>query len=355
MTDTSNVYRGTRLFIIAAALVIIIWGINQAQSVVVLFLVSAFLAVIARVPIVWMERHHIPPVAAVLIVLAVLVTLLMSIGVVVGASLSSFSTALPVYQTRLHDMLFAFKALLASKGIASTDEVLLSYINPGAVMNLTAALFTALSSVLSNILLILFTVMFILLEASTFPGKIRSVLESPKAVFPQFTQFLRDIKRYVVIKTSMNLIAGTLIALWLSVLGVDYPVLWGFLAFLLNFIPSVGSIVAAVPAVLLSLIQYGGGSAALTAAGYVVIGTTLGNFVEPRIMGRRLGLSTLVVFGSLIFWGNLLGVIGALLCVPLTMTLKLACEADEDTRWIAVLLGPEVPPKGIPAKSNKGR
>jgi predicted PurR-regulated permease PerM len=134
---------------------------------------------------------------------------------------------------------------------------------------------------------------------------------------------------------------------------VDFPILWGFLAFLLHYVPSIGSIVAAVPAVLLALVQLGGGSAALTAAGYLVIGMILGNVVEPKIMGRRLGMSTLVVFLSLIFWGSLLGLVGALLCVPLTMTVKLACESSENTHWIAVLLGPEISSEGIPTATKK--
>ena len=153
----------------------------------------------------------------------------------------------------------------------------------------------------------------------------------------------------MVIKTLINLGTGTLITIWLSILGVDFPVLWGFLLFLLLFIPSVGSIVAAVPAVLLALVQLGGGSAVLTAAGYLAIGTILGNVVEPRIMGRKFGMSTLVV------WGNLLGLVGALLCVPLTMTLKLACESSEDTQWIAVLLGPEISHEDTPAASKRGK
>jgi predicted PurR-regulated permease PerM len=195
--------------------------------------------------------------------------------------------------------------------------------------------------------------MFILLEASSFPAKLRSVLDSPQAAFPQFTRFVKDIKRYMVIKTLINLIAGMMTAIWLSILGVDFPVLWGFLAFLLDFIPSVGLIVAAVPAVLLAFVQLGAGSAALAAAGYLIIGMVLGNIVEPKIMGRRLGLSTLVVFVSVIFWGYLLGLVGALLCVPLTMTVKLACEASEETRWIAVMLGPGTSPEGTPAVSGK--
>lgn len=351
MTDENNSQRGIHPLLVAASFVIIIWGINQAQAVVVLFLVAVFLAIIGTVPLHWMERRRIPSVVAVLIVVTAMVALLLSIGAVVGASLSNFSDALPLYQTRLHDMLLALRTFLATKGIAITDKVLLGYVNPAAIMNLTADLFTALSSVLSDTLLILFTVVFILLEASSFPAKLRSVIDKPHAVFPQFTGFVNDIKRYLVIKTLMNLIAGALTAIWLFILGVDFPVLWGFLAFLLHYVPSVGSIVAAVPAVLLALIQLGGGSAALVAGGFLVIGMILGNIIEPRIMGHRLGLSPLVVFVSLIFWGNLLGVIGALLCVPLTMTVKLACEASENTRWIAVLLGPE----SAPAVSRKLR
>jgi AI-2 transport protein TqsA len=346
MADLSDTYRGTRLRIIAAASVIIIWGINQAQAIVVLFLIAAFLAVVGTVPVLWLERKRVPSVAAVLIVMGSMVALLVLIGVAVGASLNEFSNALPIYQSRMHDMLLSFKEPLAKRGIVVTEKILLAYINPGAVMDMTASLFAALGSALSNMLLILFTVLFILLEASGFAAKLRSVLDNPKAAFPHFAIFVNEIKRYMVIKTLINLIAGVLTGLWLFILGVDYPVLWGFLAFLLHFVPSVGSVVAAVPAVLLALLQLGGGSAAMTAAGYLVIGMVIGNIVEPKIMGRRLGLSTLVVFVSLVVWGSLLGVVGALLCVPLTMTLKLACEANEETRWIGVLLGPDIPPRG---------
>jgi predicted PurR-regulated permease PerM len=354
MTDQSNTHRGTRFLVIAAALVIIIYGINQAQSVVALLLVSAFLALIGTPPVLWLERKHVPNFAAVMIVMAGMITLLLMIGGVVGASLNSLSDALPFYQKRLQEQVLALKPLLASKHIVVTDKVLLEYFNPGPVLNLAGGLFATLSSALSSTVLILFSVTFILLEASSFPTKVRLIQDHPKASFPLFTSFVNDIKRYMVIKTLINLIAGILIAVWLSILGVDFPVLWGFLAFLLHFVPSVGSIVAAVPAVLLALIQLGGGSAALTAVGYLVIGMVLGNIVEPRIMGRKFGMSTLVVFLSLIFWGYLLGLVGALLCVPLTMSLKLACEANEETRWIAVLLGPEIPPECIPAGLKKG-
>ena len=211
-----------------------------------------------------------------------------------------------------------------------------------------------MGSAVSIIVLILLMVTFILLEASSFPVKLRAILGNPHQVFPQFTKFVHDIKRYIVIQTILNLVGAVIIGLWLFFLGVDYPVLWAFLAFLLHFVPNLGSIVAAIPAVLLALIQLGVGPAILVAAGYLVIGFILGNVIGPRVMGRKLGLSTLVVFLSLIFWGSLLGPIGVVLCIPLTMTLKFAFENGQSTRWIAILLGSENAADGTSSVSEKG-
>lgn len=354
MTGQSNSQRGIHFLVITAALVIIIWGINQAQSVLVSFLVAVFLAVIGTPPVLWLERKRIPSVVAVLIVVAGMITSLLIVGGLVGTSLNSFIDALPSYQQRMQEQVLSLKALLAKKGLRITDKMLLEYINPGAVMRLAVGMLGGLGSALSNIILILLTVTFILLEASSFPVKLRAVLGDPEQAFPQFTRFVDDIKRYMIIKTGISLTAGILIGIWLYILGVDSPVLWGFLAFLLHYVPNVGFIIAAIPAVILTLVQLGIGRAALSAAGYLVVSFILGNVVEPRLMGRRLGLSTLVVFLSLIFWGSLLGLIGVVLCIPFTMTLKFACENNKSTRWVAVLLGPEVPAENIPTVSKKG-
>jgi AI-2 transport protein TqsA len=352
--ELPSTHRGTRLIIIAAAFVIIIWGINQAQSVVALVLISVFLALLGTPPALWLERKRVPSYVAVLIVMGGMVSLLLIVGGVIGASLSSFSDELPFYQKRLQEEVLALKPLLASMHIVVTNKVLLDYVNPGPVLGLAAGLLAGLGAALSNIVLILLIVTFILLEASSFPIKLRVVLDKPHQTFSHFTTFINDLQRYMVIKTIINLIAGVIIGLWLFILGVDFPILWGFLAFLLHYVPNLGSIICAIPAVLLALIQLGMGPAALAAAGYLVVGFTLGNVVEPRLMGRKLGLSTLVVFLSLIFWGSLLGPIGVVLCIPFTMTLKFACESSESTRWIAILLGSEKSTESIPPGSAKG-
>jgi len=286
-----------------------------------------------------------------LLVVTGMIAILAIVGVVVGTSVNSFYAQLPVYQTRLQEQVSSFQTFWETRGVLGTDKILLGYVNPGAVMSMTARLLAGLGSTLSNIVLILITVAFILIEASSFPVKLRAILGSRQA-FPQFTRFVGDIERYMIIKTAISMTAGILIGIWLTILGVDFPVLWGFLAFLLHYVPNVGFLIAAIPAVLLTLIQLGPGSASLAAAGYLAINFVLGNMVEPLLMGRRLGLSTLVVFLSLIFWGSLLGPVGMVLCIPLTMTLKFACENNQGTQWIALLLGPEALTESIPPVSK---
>lgn len=343
MQAKDNGQRGGRFLIIVAAIVIIIWGIYQAQSVLVLVLVSVFLAVIGTSPLLWLEQKRVPSGIAVLIVVGGIIGVLLIIGALVGTSINSFLNALPFYEARIQDKFIALKELLTSREIESPDKLVLKYINPGAVMSLTASLLSSLGLVLSNIVLILLTVTFILLEASSFPVKLRAVLGVSQAAFPQFSRFVDTMKRYLVIQTVISLTAGILIGIWLAILGVDFPVLWGLLAFLLHYVPNLGSIIAAIPAVLLAFIQLGMGRAALVGAGYIVIYFILGNIVQPRVMGRGLGLSTLVVFLSLIFWGSLLGLVGMVLSIPITMTFKIAFESNASTRWIAVLLGPAEP------------
>ena len=120
---------------------------------------------------------------------------------------------------------------------------------------------------------------------------------------------------------------------------MDFPLLWGLLAFLLNFVPNIGSVIAAVPPVILAYVQLGALPTSIVILGFSIINVFIGSFIEPKFLGKGLGLSSLVVFLSLVFWGWVLGPIGMLLSVPLTITAKLGLEANPNTRWVAILLG----------------
>lgn len=341
MDKINEPQNGTHILVIVAALVIIISGIYLAQSIVVLFLVSLFLALIGIPSVLWLKGKNLPSGIAVSIVMSCMIILILLIGAQIGKSVASFSSELPQLQSRIREEVLALSLLLKSRGIEGTEKILMEYINPEAVMKLTANLLTGLSSALSDLVLILLIVTFILLEVSSFPVKLRAILGDPEQLFPEFTKFIIDMKRYMVVKTIINLVAGVLIAVWMYILDVQFPILWGFLAFLLHYVPNIGAIISALPAALLALVQLGPGSALLVLVGNLVVGFIIGNVIEPRLMGRQFGLSTLVVFVSLIFWGSLLGLIGAILCIPLTMALKFLFENNESTKWLALLLGSE--------------
>jgi predicted PurR-regulated permease PerM len=206
-------------------------------------------------------------------------------------------------------------------------------------MSLAGEVFSTLSRIIANAILILLTVVFILLEVSELPQKMRAVYKNPETSLSVIAKFIKSAKRYLVIQTLISAAGGLLICLWLLVLGVPYPLLWGTLAFILNFVPNIGSIFAAIPVILLALVQLGLGSALLTALGFMVVYMLLGNFLQPKLLGKGLSLSTLVVFLSMVFWGWILGPVGMLLSVPMTSLVKIFLESHEETRGLAVMLG----------------
>ncbi|MDX1692637.1 MAG: AI-2E family transporter [Ketobacteraceae bacterium] len=329
-----------RFLLGAACFIVIVAGMKASADVLVPFLLSAFIGILCAPPLFWLQARRVPTVVAVTIVLTVFVLVMVIVSALVGASVSDFMLQLPEYQAKLRDEKNALLTWLEARGIEAPVAVLKEQINPGAAMSMVKNVLTGLGGVLTDSFLILLTVLFILFEASSFPDKLKRAMNDPNhASVMSFKHFNSSVKQYLIIKSWVSLATGLLVTLWLLILGVDYPILWGLLAFMLNYVPNIGSIIAAFPAVLLALIQIGPGTAALTAAGYLAVNIVMGNVVEPRFLGQGLGLSTLVVFISLVFWGWVLGPVGMLLSIPLTMILKIALENNQETRWMAVMLG----------------
>jgi AI-2 transport protein TqsA len=328
----------TRLLLSAAGFVIVVAGMRAAGSILVPFLLAAFLAVICAPPVFWLQRRRVPAPLAVAIVAAGILAAELVVAALVGASIDDFYRALPGYQMRLQEEMVGLLGLLDRFGIDAPDRSLIQQIDPGAVMRLVATMLSGFGGVLANTFLILLAVIFMLLEASGFPAKVHAAFGAGDAVLGPLRRFADSLKSYLAIKTVVSLLTGVSAALALWLLGIDFPLLWGLLAFLLNYVPNIGSIIAAVPPALLGWIQFGLGRALMVAAVFLVINIIYGNIIEPKFMGRGLGLSTLVVFVSLVFWGWVFGPVGMLLSVPLTMSVKIALETNENTRWAAVLL-----------------
>lgn len=339
--------RATTALLTAAALVVIVAGMRAASQLLVPFLISALVASLCATPMSWLVGKRIPRGLAVVIMLLVILGIGIGLGVLVGWSIGQFTGSLPTYQDRLLDQQAAFIAWLEGltifQGVDISDRIVLQYFDASRLFGLLGGFMTGLGQVLTNGAVIVITVIFMLLEMTGFPAKVRAALGETEAGFAasNFAKVATNVRTYLALKTVISLGTGVGIAIWLAILGVDHPVLWGLLAFLLNYVPNIGSLIAAIPAVLLALIQLGPGTALLAALGYIVVNTVMANIIEPRVMGYGVGLSTLVVFLSLVFWGWVLGPVGMLLSVPLTVIFRIVLEANESTRWLAVFLGTE--------------
>jgi predicted PurR-regulated permease PerM len=331
-----------QVVITMAGLVVVVAGMQASKAILVPFLLAIFIAIVTAPPMLWMQRKGLPRwLGLVIVVLGVLGLGLVFVGLI-GTSIKDFSQDIPVYESKLENQRIAIIAWLDEHGIQTSRLAVKDVFNPAAAMKLVGNVLNSLGNVLTNGFLILMTVIFMLMEASSFPAKIDAIWRNPETSQAYLDKFVCDVKHYMAIKTVTSLSTGILAAVWLAVLGVDYPLLWGLLAFALNYVPNIGSIIAAVPPVLLAIVQLGAAKAIGTASGYLVINLIMGNLIEPRYMGRGLGLSPLVVFLSLLFWGWVLGPVGMLLAVPLTMTAKIALDSRQETRWIAVILGPQI-------------
>jgi predicted PurR-regulated permease PerM len=333
--------KGARTLLVVASLVVVIAGIKAASSLILPFLVALFLAMVTLPLLNWLQSKRIPKPLAVPVTIVVALLVLGGIAVVIGGSIKGFTAQAPKYKENTEQVVAGVQQWVQARGVAVPDELgqsLTNLVRPSQAFDMIAGTLKGVAGVLSNLLLVLLTIVFILSEAAGFPAKLQLAFGHRESS-DRFDKIKQEVQHYLGIKSLVSLTTGAVVAGALAIIGVDFPLLWGMLAFLLNYIPTFGSILAGIPPVLLALVQLGPGHAIAVLIVFAAVNVVLGNFVEPYFMGRRLGLSTLVVFLSLVFWGWVWGPIGMLLSVPLTMIVKIMLENTEDLAWIAVLLG----------------
>jgi len=214
---------------------------------------------------------------------------------ILGGSIHKFTVQLPEYQIRLQGDISKMAVWLNARGIDWLGDEVRQYINPSIALSYVGKVFNGLGNLLANGFLIFLTVMFLLFEGVALKDKMQIISgDSETAQTHQIAAFLESVNKYMAIKSMTSLVTGLLIFLWLWVLGIEYAILWGLMAFLLNFIPNIGSIIAAIPAVLLALVTAGPLITLWVIAGYLLVNILIGNIIEPKFLGDRLGLSTLV-------------------------------------------------------------
>lgn len=360
-------HRGARFLFVTASLVIVVAGLREIKPIALPLLIAVFLSVLSSPLFSWLDARVHRALAVISTVLANLAVLVV-MALLVGGSMRDFSDALPSYQERFEERAGMTLIWLDARGVDTSQLDWLheraregeageedaekqsetitgvptpdveSLIGLDALVGFLSTTLYSIASLMTMILLVVLIMVFLLFEAAKLPRKLEIALGWTPVAMERMSNARREVQRYLVYKTLISLATGIIAGVWVAVLGVNFPVLWGLIAFLLNYIPSLGSIIAAVPPVLLAWIDRGFATALLVMLGYLLINLTLGNFVEPHLMGRRLGISTLVVFLSLVFWGWMWGPVGMLLSVPLTMVLRIALENTEDLRWVAQLI-----------------
>ena len=329
---------GLKIVIMLGMLVIILSGIRVAADIIVPFILALFIAVVLNPVVQRMVKLRIPRVFAVSLLIVIIVMLMVLLLAYLGTSLNELARTLPQYRSSLVIPLKNLEPWLQRAGIGVSVDELVKYIDPNAAMTLVTNLLAQLSNAMSSIFLLLLTVVFMLLEVPQLPNKLKQMMSRPIEGMAAIQRAIDSVSHYLVLKTAISIVTGLVAWGMLAALDVRFAFVWGLLAFALNYIPNIGSVLAAIPPIAQVLVFSGLYDALVVLTGYLVINLVFGNILEPRIMGRGLGLSTLVVFLSLIFWGWLLGPVGMLLSVPLTIIVKIALEQTNGGQSIAVLL-----------------
>lgn len=330
---------GLKIVIMLGMLVIILTGIRFAADIIVPFILALFIAVVLSPLVQRMVKLRVPRVLAISLLVIIIVMAMVLLLAYLGTSLNELARTLPQYRSSLVIPLKNLEPWLVRLGIGVSVDEMVKYIDPNAAMTLITNLLTQLTNAMSSIFLLLLTVVFMLLEVPQLPTKLQQIMVRPVEGMAAIQRAIDSVSHYLVLKTAISLVTGLVVWGMLTTLDVRFAFIWGLLAFALNYIPNIGSVLAAIPPIIQVLVFGGLYDALVVLAGYLIINLVFGNILEPRIMGRGLGLSTLVVFLSLIFWGWLLGPVGMLLSVPLTIIVKIALEQSAGGQSIAILLG----------------
>jgi len=331
-----------------AALVIILAGIHAAADILVPMLLALFFAIVLNPLVTWFLRRGFNRTMAITIVVVVMLIGLTLLFGVLAASLNEFIALLPKYNKELTRKLLDLQEIFPFLNLHVSPERMLKRMDSEKVMTFATALMTQLSGAMASIVLLVMTVVFMLFEVRHVPYKLRFALSNPQIHIAGLHRALKGVSHYLALKTLISLWTGVIIWLGLQLMGIQFALMWGVLGFLLNYIPNIGSVISAIPPMIQALLFNGFYEFMLVGALFLVVHMVLGNMVEPRMMGHRLGMSTLVVFLSLLFWGWLLGPVGMLLSVPLTSVCKIWMETTVGGSKVAVLLGPGRPKSRLP-------
>jgi AI-2 transport protein TqsA len=331
-----------RYMLAAAAIVIVVFGLKYSSDVLAPIFFAATLAILFTPALWWLEKKGLPAWLALLVMVLTLGGLIIVMIIILTASLQQLSVLLPHYEELLQQRIDTFTAALGSIGIDL--QVALNDFVKDTTSIATTVINVALGILSNSVALVffLFLLFLMLVESKSIATKFQTRLQTGNNFVIQLGNYSKQIQKQYRIQTLSNLLSAVAITVELLLFRVDLAVLWGFLAFILGFIPNVGLIIAILPAVIIAFILYGLGTALAILAIVIILNAFMDNAVTPRIMGKGLNLPILLVFLSFLFWSWVFGFVGALLAIPATLFVKTLLQGRQETRFLVVLLSGQV-------------
>jgi AI-2 transport protein TqsA len=343
--------KGGRALLTIACIVVVVAGMKAAASFFVPIMVAVFLAVLSFPLMNWLIRHRVPHSVALGLTVLVIISAVAPLIYGTGVLISSFWKDVPMYADRAKILVDSSASWLEAKGVTDAKQMagqifdaqgIIDFAKQQDVFNrltsMVGSTFGTVATLVASCIVVLLVSLFILMEAPGTAERFAAVRKAGGPDLEVMVQSAHDIQKFLGVKTLISVATGVLVVLWCMMFGLKYPLLWGILAFLFNYIPAVGSTAAGLPAVIEALVVHGVGSAVGVAVGYALINFCLDSLVQPMLMGRRFGISGLVVVVSVVFWGWLWGPVGMFLAVPLTMMMKVFLENTDEFEWISVAM-----------------
>jgi predicted PurR-regulated permease PerM len=355
MAQNSQFSSVSRLFIVAASIAIVVIAMQASASILNMVLMALFITILATPFLDWLQRRGLPGGVAVLVAILVVLGLSLAVVGLIGLSISRFPEKLPVYEARLDEISANLNGVLTGWGFEASELMAVDTFSPNALLRFIAGTLAQIGGLLGSALVILMVVAFMLLEVSGFGDKLQHVMgKTNNDTLERLVSFNHNIRKYIVARAWLGLASAIMDTLVLLFVGVDFALMWGVLAFFFGFIPSIGYWLSLIPPVLLALIQLGWQEALLVFLGYTIFNSIIDNIIGPKYMGDGANLAPVLVFLSLIFWAWILGPIGALLGVPLTLMVKqLILEGSAETRWLAELMSARISDKSASPTASK--
>ncbi len=298
-----------------------------------------------------MRRAGLPPwVATTVLVLVVYAVLVVLVGVII-VSVARLATILPAYAGNANALLASVTARLAEFGVGIDQlRTISAGLNYGRLVSVASGLLLGLTSVLGNLVFLLSLLLFLSIEASGTPARLAMVAATRAPIAEALGRFASSTRRYVAVNTIFGVLTGLVDAIALALLGIPLALLWGLLVFITNYIPYIGFWIALVPPALLALLIGGWNLMLVVVALFMVVNFVLTSLIQPKYVGDAVGISVTVTLVALVLWGWLLGAIGAVLAVPLTLLAKaLLVDIDPHARWANALLGSAATTRAPPA------